>query len=78
MTMYTSSDEDDSLANAQGSNEDNYGAYRPLKLDKMEVQINEKVVTEKTLMQLKTLNSLGSQGSRNQRNISPRKTFETR
>ena len=44
----------------------------------MEVQINEKIVTEKTLMQLKTLNSLGSSGSRNQKNISPRKTFETR
>ena len=78
VTMYTSSDEDDSMqANTLGSNDD-YGSYRPLKVDKMEVQINDKLVTEKQVMQLKTLNSLGSSTSRNQRHPSPRKVAETK
>ena len=75
--MYTSSDEDESLEQNQAASNEDYGSYRPLKVDKMEVQINEKFVTEKTLMQLKTLNSLGSQISRNNRN-SPKKTNDNR
>ena len=77
VTMYTSSDDDDSLDPNQAASNEDYGSYRPLKVDKMEVQINDKLVTEKTLMQLKTLNSLGSQISRNQRN-SPKRTNDHR